>query len=136
MKTSAIIILVLSMTFLSSCKDLDDVEGSYDVVMVNGKDYSEYDITMNIEMGEENRISGKSACNNYSGTFENFEDNKVTMGMFMGTKMYCADTNTIEREYMDLLAKVKSVNAWKDGLELMNKDGKVIITATRTEAKK
>ena len=121
---------------LTSCKELENVDGSYDVVMVGSKDYSGYDITMNIEMGEENRISGKSACNNYSGTFENPKDNQVVMGMFMGTKMFCKDTNAIERDYMDQLSQVTSVKTTSDGLKMMNVDNEIIITATKTEAKK
>jgi heat shock protein HslJ len=119
-----------------SCKNMDDVEGFYEVVMVGQNDYSSHDITMNIEMGAENSISGKSACNSYSGTFKNPQKNTVTMGMFMGTKMYCQDTNAIERDYMDYLSQVTTVNSTDEGLELMNESGDVIITALRTEGKK
>jgi len=120
MKIKALLIL-LTMALFTSCNDIEDVPGNYDVVMVGGKDYSEYDITMNIEMGEENRISGKSACNSYSGTFENPDDNEVVMGMFMGTKMFCADVQDIERDYMSRLGEVTSVKITDNGLELMNK---------------
>jgi heat shock protein HslJ len=121
---------------LSSCKELENVDGTYDVVMVGSEDYSRYDITMNIEMGEENRISGKSACNNYSGTFENPKSNQVVMGMFMGTKMFCKDTNAIERDYMDRLSQVTTVKTTSDGLKMMNADDEVIITAIKTQGKK
>ncbi len=109
----------------------ESMNGSYDVTMVGDNDYSEYDITMNIDMGKENKISGKSACNNYSGTFKNPKENQVEMGMMMSTKMYCKDTSQIESDYLGHLSKVVSVNPTKNGIELMNQEGEVIIVAIK-----
>lgn len=125
--------LILALT--TSCKDLKDIPGDYDVVMVGNKDYSSYDITMNIEMSTENRISGKSACNSYTGTFQNPKGNEVIMGMFMGTKMYCEDLDAIERDYMDRLGQVTSVQVTDTGLQMLNKENEVIITAVKKEGK-
>lgn len=125
--------LILALT--TSCKDLKDIPGDYDVVMVGNKDYSSYDITMNIEMSTENRISGKSACNSYTGTFQNPKGNEVIMGMFMGTKMYCEDIDAIERDYMDRLGQVTSVQVTDTGLQMLNKENEVIITAVKKEGK-
>lgn len=125
--------LILALT--TSCKDLKDIPGDYDVVMVGNNDYSSYDITMNIEMSTENRISGKSACNSYTGTFQNPKGNEVIMGMFMGTKMYCEDIDAIERDYMDRLGQVTSVQVTDTGLQMLNKENEVIITAVKKEGK-
>lgn len=125
--------LILALT--TSCKDLKDIPGDYDVVMVGNNDYSSYDITMNIEMSTENRISGKSACNSYTGTFQNPKGNEVIMGMFMGTKMYCEDLDAIERDYMDRLGQVTSVQVTDTGLQMLNKENEVIITAVKKEGK-
>lgn len=130
------LLLLAIVTITTSCKDLEDVNGNYDVIMVGENDYSSHDITLNIEMGEENRISGKSACNTYSGSFENPEENKVEIGPLMGTKMYCQDTNKIERDYMNHLSMVISVNTTTDGIEMLDKDDNVIITAVRSTEKK
>lgn len=109
----------------------EGMSGNYDVTIVGDNDYSEYDITMNIDMGKENKISGKSACNNYSGSFKNPKENQVEMGMMMSTKMYCKETSKIESDYLNHLSKVASVNPTKDGMELMNKEGEVIIVAVK-----
>jgi heat shock protein HslJ len=120
---------------ITSCNDMKEINGEYDVTMVGSNDYSQQDITMNIEMGEENRISGKSACNQYSGNFTNPKENQVEMGMMMGTKMYCKDTSQIERDYLDHLSQVTAVNKTKTGLDLLNEEGKVIIVAVKKENK-
>lgn len=124
------LLFILTLFTLTSC-DEQDVTGSYDVVLVGENNYSEHDITLTITMGEENRISGKSACNNYSGTFENLGKGKVNIGPLMGTKMMCRDVHEIERDYMSHLTKVVEVNPTKEGLELLNASGDIIITAVK-----
>lgn len=134
MKLSTLLFALVAIS-ITSCKEMKEIDGDYDVTMVGSNDYSEHDITMKIEMGKENKISGKSACNQYSGSFTNPEENKVEMGMLMGTKMYCVDVAKIERDYMDHLSKVTSVNKTKTGLDLLNKKGEVIIVAVKKENK-
>ena len=128
-------ILVLMTLMVTSCKDMDAINGAYDITMVGSNDYSAHDITMIIEMGEENKISGKSACNQYFGTFKNPEDNQVEMGMMAGTKMSCRETAAIEKDYLNNLSLVTAVNKTNTGLDLLNKDGEVIIVAVKKEAK-
>ncbi|EAS20761.1 META domain-containing protein [Nonlabens mediterrranea] len=124
------LLFTLTLFTLTSC-DEQDVAGTYDVVKVGENDYSEHDITLTISIGEENRISGKSACNNYSGSFESLGNGKVSIGPLMGTKMMCRDVHEIEKDYMSHLAKVVEVKPTKDGLELYNETGNVIITAVK-----
>ncbi len=112
---------------------MKDVDGDYEVTTVGSNDYSEYDITISIEMGEENKISGKSACNQYFGSFKNPEKNQIEMGMLAGTKMYCSDLDEIEKDYKNHLSKVASVEVTKTGILLMDKKGKVIIVAVKKE---
>lgn len=124
------ILFALSLFTLTSC-DEKDVAGSYDVVMVGENDYSEHDITLMITMGEENRISGKSACNQYSGSFENLGKGKVSIGPLMGSKMYCQEVAEVERDYMKNLAMVTEVKQTKDGLQLLGNKGETLITAVK-----
>lgn len=134
MKIRTLLFALIAIS-ITSCKEMKEINGDYEVTMVGSKDYSQHGITMKIEMGEENRISGKSACNQYSGSFTNPEDNQVDIGMLMGTKMYCKDTSQIERDYLDHLSQVTSVNKTKTGLDLLDKEGKVIIVAIKKEDK-
>jgi len=128
-------ILVLMTLMVTSCKDIDAINGDYDITMVGSNDYSAHDVTMTIEMGKENKISGKSACNGYFGTFKNPENNQVEMGMMAGTKMYCKETAAVEKDYLNHLSLVTAVNKTKTGLDLLNKDGEVIIVAVKKETK-
>ncbi len=124
-------ILMLSLFAMVSCKDAD-LSGDYDVVMVGENDYSEYDITMNITMSDgENKISGKSACNSYFGSFEVVDGNQVNLSPMGMTKMMCGETDGIERDYHKHLGLVKEVNPTSDGLELLDENGTVIITAIK-----
>ncbi|WP_213524272.1 META domain-containing protein [Nonlabens sp.] len=132
MKLATILVALMSIT-ITSCKDMKDVDGDYEVTTVGSNDYSEYDITISIEMGEENKISGKSACNQYFGSFKNPEKNQIEMGMLAGTKMYCSDLDEIEKDYKNHLSKVASVEVTKTGILLMDKKGKVIIIAVKKE---
>ena len=132
MKLATILLAFLSIT-ITSCKDMKDVDGDYEVTTVGSNDYSEYDITLSIEMGEENKISGKSACNQYFGSFKNPEKNQIEMGVLAGTKMYCSDLDEIEKDYKNHLSKVASVEVTKTGILLMDKKGKVIIVAVKKE---
>jgi heat shock protein HslJ len=134
MRLRSLLFALVAISIIS-CTDMKEINGEYDVTMVGSNDYSQQDITMNIEMGEENRISGKSACNQYSGNFTNPKENQVEMGMMMGTKMYCKDTSQIERDYLDHLSQVTAVNKTKTGLDLLNEEGKVIIVAVKKENK-
>lgn len=131
-----IILIAVILAGISSCKSLEDIVGSYKVLTVGTNDYSSYDITLNISTDGENRVSGKSACNNYSGSFENPKANQIVIGNIMGTKMYCKDTNDVERDYLNRLSQVRKVITVKDRIELLNDKSVVIITAVRTEEKK
>lgn len=124
------LLLSLSLFTLTSC-DEKEIAGSYDVVMVGSNDYSAHDITLTIAMGEENRVSGKSACNQYSGMFEHLGKGKVTIGPLMGTKMYCQDVAQVESDYMKQLSMVTQVKVTKNGLNLLDDKGKTVITAVK-----
>ncbi|WP_298954135.1 META domain-containing protein [uncultured Nonlabens sp.] len=129
------VILVLMTFMVTSCKDINAINGDYDITMVGSNDYTAHDVSMTIEMGQENKISGKSACNQYFGTFKNPEDNQVEMGMMAGTKMYCKETAAVEKDYLNHLSLVTAVNKTKTGLDLLNKDGEVIIVAVKKQTK-
>ena len=134
MKLATILLAFISI-IITSCKDMKDADGDYKVTTVRSNDYSKYDITLSIEMGEENKISGKSACNQYFGSFKNPEKNQIEMGLLAGTKMYCRGLDEIEKEYKTHLSETASVEVTKTGLNLLDKEGKVIIVAVKKEDK-
>ena len=128
----ALTMIALATFFtLTACKEMEKIPGNYDVTTVAGTDYAAYGVTLNIAMGEENKLTGNSGCNQYFTDFTNPESNKVEIGMIAGTKMMCMDKDKIERAYLEQLSNVKSVKPTATGLELMNEAGKVIIVAKR-----
>ena len=130
---ASILFFSLMALFFDGCQDLEDINGSYDVVAVDGQDMAGQGITINIEMSEkENRISGNNSCNEYSGNFENPESNEVEFGPMMATKMYCMEKAKIESAYMSQLALVKKAELKNDFLRLMDADGTVLIKAKKT----
>jgi heat shock protein HslJ len=117
---------------LMACKELEDIQGSYDVVSVDGVEMDGKGITINIEMTEtENRISGNNSCNQYSGSFTSPEGNQVNLGPIMGTKMYCVENAKTETAYMNALALVKKAELKNEVLMLMDEDGSVLIKAKK-----
>lgn len=127
------ILLGFSALMFNGCKELEDINGSYQVTTVDGQDMIGQGITVNIEMSEEeNRISGNNSCNEYMGTFQNPESNKIEVGAIMATKMYCTEKAQIEKTYMTQLALVKKAEVKNDILRLMDDEGNVLIKAKKT----
>jgi heat shock protein HslJ len=130
-----VLFFLLAIATSTSCKEMGEINGDYKITMVGTNDYSEHDITLKIETGEENKISGKSACNQYSGSFTNPKENLIEVGMLMGTKMYCMDVAEVEADYKKHLSQVASVEVTKTGVNLMNKEKNIIIVAIKKETK-
>ncbi len=124
-------LLLLAIILTTGCKQKEDLAGFYDVVSVAGDRYAAYGVTLNIEMGAENKISGDSGCNQYFGNFENPKSNQVVMGQIAGTKMFCKEKSKIERTYLEHLSKVAQVRPVTNGLELLDNKGTVLITAIK-----
>ncbi len=133
MKVRVLLFSLMAIAFVS-CQELEDINGSYEVVTVEGQDMTGQGITINIDMSEkENRISGNNSCNQYSGNFENPEGNEVDLGPMIGTKMYCVEKAQIEKKYMSQLALVKKAEYKNNHLKLMDEDGNVLIKAKRVD---
>lgn len=124
-------LMVLSLV---ACKELEDINGSYEVFSINGQDITGEGVTINIDMSEsENRISGNNGCNQYSGTFENPEANDINLGPMMGTKMYCQEKADLEKLFMSQLSLVKKVEANNGTLKMMDENGTVLIKAEKKD---
>jgi len=131
MKTQLILFSLMVLS-LVGCNELEDIQGSYNVVSVDGQDMKGEGITINIEMAEdENRISGNNSCNQYSGSFTLQDDQVLELGPMLATKMYCVEKAKIEQAYMKQLALVKKAEYKNDHLHLMDEDGNLLIKAKR-----
>ena len=128
----SICILLFAALTISGCKDLNDIAGSYQVMTADGMDLTDQGVTLTIKIDESgNQISGNSGCNQYSGPFTIRENSTIDLGMMMSTKMYCVEKAEIEDTYMSQLKDIHTAKLKKDVLELMDIDGKVVITAKK-----
>jgi heat shock protein HslJ len=135
MRLRRVLFVLIAIAITSSCKEMGEISGDYDITIVGTKDYSEHDITLKIETGVKNTISGNSACNQYSGSFTNPKENLIEIGMLMGTKMYCMDVAEVEADYKKHLSQVASVEVTDTGISLLNKAGNIIIVAIKKDMK-
>ncbi|MFT5925438.1 MAG: heat shock protein HslJ [Rubritalea sp.] len=133
MRLTTVLFVLIAIATTSSCIEMEKINGDYEITLVGSNDYSEHDITLKIETGDENKVSGKSACNQYSGSFTNPKSNHIEIGMLMGTKMYCMDLAEIEADYKKHLSQAASVEVTKTGINLLNKAGNTIIVAIKKE---
>jgi heat shock protein HslJ len=74
------------------------------------------------------RMSGNSGCNSYSTPYTGSGDS-MTLGPVVGTRMACEPTGSaVESAFLALLPKVKSYKVTESKLELLDVDGKTILT--------
>lgn len=73
--------------------------------------------TLNIDEGL--KISGKSFCNNYGGQAE-ITDDKIVLKNVFGTKMFCQDTEALERAYLAALNETTNAKLVDGKLHLLN----------------
>ena len=79
-----------------------------------------------LNFGEELRISGKSFCNNYGGQAE-IADNKIVVKNVFSTKMFCQETEALERAYLTALKETTNAKLENGKLHLLNGAKTVLI---------
>jgi heat shock protein HslJ len=93
---------------------------------INGKDIIDNSqIVLSLNAG---KASGKSGCNSYNGSYS-LKDWEISFGRMSSTRMACAAEAmmTQERDYLDLLSKMKTAQRGKGGaLILSTADGQTI----------
>ncbi len=93
---------------------------SWELAEINEKPIDKQDFakipTLNFDKTE-SRVSGNSGCNSMSGTFK-VEEDKITFGPIMGTKMACEGTG--ENQFMTAF---NTVQKFKLGKKLYLYDG-------------
>ncbi len=84
------------------------------------------DRPVTIAFGEDNRISGQSSCNRYTGPCTTDGD-KINVGPLAGTRMFCGEAlMTQEQRFLDLLQAAQRWETPADGLLVLHGDkGKI-----------
>ena len=136
MKKNLISAAAFAAVLLSSCGTTTksvDITGEWNVVSVEGKQ-----VTGNPYIGfdtENGRLYGNAGCNRIMGGFEIDSVNPGHIGLtnVASTRMMCPDMET-EQKVLDALNEVTGFKSSATGVELTDKDGKVLISLEKREA--
>jgi heat shock protein HslJ len=72
------------------------------------------------------KMSGHSSCNRFHGTYT-MNGNKLTFDQIMMTKMFCPETDLLEKLYMKTLSDVRSWEYKQGKLYFFNQEKEIII---------
>lgn len=136
MKKNLISAAAFAAVLLSSCGTTTksvDITGEWNVVSVEGKQ-----VTGNPYIGfdtENGRLYGNAGCNRIMGGFEIDSVNPGHIGLtnVASTRMMCPDMET-EQKVLEALNEVAGFKSSATGVELTDKDGKVLISLEKREA--
>ena len=136
MKKTLISAAAFAAVLLSSCGTASksvDISGEWNVVSVEGKE-----VTGNPYIGfdmENGRLYGSAGCNRIMGGVEIDSVNPGHIGLtnIGATRMMCPDMET-EQKVLEALNEVAGYKASATGVELTDKDGKVLMSLEKREA--
>lgn len=136
MKKILISAAAFAAVMLSSCGTTGksvDISGEWNVVSVEGQK-----VTGNPYIGfdmQEGRLYGNAGCNRIMGGVEldSINPGKIGFTGVASTRMMCLDMET-EQKVLEALNEVTGYQASATGVELTDKDGKVLISLEKREA--
>ncbi len=92
---------------------------------------SSFEITANFD---EKMVAGKSAVNQYSGTYELSGDGKITLGPLMSTEMAGSEEDMrAENNYINLLTSVKKFAIENGQLLMTDENGNQLLIFSKAE---
>ena len=134
--TIALSFILFSLMFIS-CKETkktikvssnQSYSGEYEIKSLNGNELSGT-LSFTIETSE-NKISGKTNCNNYFGTYTVSNANELKIGPLSATEMYCEEkVMKAERELFKAYNDSKIFSFDGKMLTLFNEDEALLIRA-------
>lgn len=137
MKYTITLSILLFSLITTSCKETkktieepsnEIVSGKYEIKSLNGR-MLVHTLFFNLETSED-KISGKTDCNSYFGTFKPTIDNQIKIGPLASTEMYCEENvMKIEFELFKAYGDSKTYNFDNKMLTLFDESGMVIIRA-------
>ncbi|WP_231462205.1 META domain-containing protein [Pedobacter sp. Leaf132] len=127
-----LLILGIALCFFSSCLEKvnpDTLKNTnWELTSITGITLPESG-TASLIFGDSLKVSGKSFCNSYGGKAEINED-KVSLKNLFSTKMFCQDTDSSERAYLNALNETNNIKIVDNKLELL-KDEKTLLVFTK-----
>ncbi len=134
--TIALCILLFSLMIIS-CKETKKTikvssnefySGKYEIKNLNGNELSR-NLRFTIETSE-NKISGKTNCNNYFGTYTVSNTNELKIEPLVATEMYCEEKiMKAERELFKVYNDSKTFSFDGKMLTFFNEEGTLLIRA-------
>ncbi|HSP12319.1 MAG TPA: META domain-containing protein [Salegentibacter sp.] len=129
------LVFVLSLALmLFSCEnesvsenpsDLQKRSGSYDLIILDEEDISSEGFILELE-GEEQRLSGKTGCNNFVATYE-VEEKQLKFNPSLGTKMYCEGEMENEETFRKILPQIRKVKISEEELVFLSEENKELL---------
>lgn len=129
------LVFVLSLAFLFfSCgnqsvsedpSDLKGKTGNYDLITLDGEDVSSEGFILEFE-GKEQRLSGKTGCNNFVVTYE-IKDKYLKFNQPMGTEMYCEGEMEYEETFEEILPQIRKVKISEEELVFLSEENNELL---------
>ena len=127
--------LIVVATLLAACSCTKGIVSKSDLTQtiwelksLNGNDdLSSFSMKMPyITFTEDNRVSGNTGCNNFSGTYSNLTDEgTITFGKIVSTKMYY--NGVPESEFLAALNQVNGIKKNKEELIFLDNDKPIMV---------
>jgi len=140
--THVILLAIMVFAGLNSCGGVKTIEGPksnfpsgfYKVIAIDQAQIMEDHPTLNFDLNQ-NRVSGRAGCNDYSGTLrqEEINSSSFTLESILTTKMYCSDAvMAVEFKFLKYLGQSMSWQHKGDTLSLFTDQPQGSIVALKT----
>ena len=130
--------LVIAVVCLYGCDksmpvaDKSELIGSWTVELIDERPVIDRSPAF-IQFAEENRVSGNSSCNRFTGSYA-FSETQLSFGQAATTRMACPPAlMEQEQRFLDGLSKVAQVKLKNGMLEMTDTDGALVFKASRRE---
>lgn len=135
-----IIALIGICTLIFSCEesvsedaaDLQEKSGKYSLLEMDGDDISEENFTLELDAANQ-RLSGKTGCNNFVAAYEVDEEGGINFNPPLGTKMYCEGEMDYEETFGEILPEIVKVEISAEDLVFLSKDSKALLKLQKQE---
>ncbi len=111
--------------------DLKSLKGDYELLEMDGEDISSEGFILNFN-GEEQRLSGKTGCNNFVTTYK-IEDSVIKFNPPLGTKMYCEGQMEYEEIFGEVIPEIRNVRISDKDLIFLSGENQELLNLQKTE---
>jgi len=124
------ILYVCLSLFLFSCGsskvEVVNLNGTYKVMNLQGEDLSAQNYSITFTPAE-HRVTGETGCNGFSAKYTQ-ENNVLSVGRAMSTRMYCEGKMDMEQKIINNLEDVAKVEKRGKDLVLVSTDNRSLFT--------